>query len=98
MNKLLAFRFPNYSNIIYGEYRVSEDKVYYKHINCEDNQPIFYENVEDITTNHSEFFVEDNEVWEALIENIKNDNSILDKIKRNTGTKLLFQYEYVEEY
>lgn len=97
MNKLLAFRFPNYSNIIYGEYREKENKVYFKHINCSNGEEQFYKNVEDITKNHMEFFIEDNEIWKSLIENIKNDNTILDKIKNNTGNRLLFLYEYEEE-
>lgn len=76
--------FPTY--FIIGEFDIEKEELKFKHILYED----LFLNVEDVGKDFSELFEEDNKIWEDLIEKIKNEINLIDKIKMRINEEIIF--------
>lgn len=91
--KDLAFKLEDSNNVIFGSYVASSDKIYFKKL-CNDES---VENIENVFDDYIELDNVNVLEFDELIEHIKADNSILDKINSNPSQKLLFQYPKSQE-
>lgn len=89
MKKYIAFRLKEIHNsVIFSEFENGELK--FKHVSTEELK----NNVEDVIEDFYEVMAEDNEVWEVLIEKIKKDVGLIEKINNIDKDKFILEYEH----
>jgi hypothetical protein len=95
MDKKLLFMLKDENIMIHSIYNFEEDKMYFKNLDEEESYQDL-ESIDKIKECYFNIYEEDQEMLEFLIDEIKNDDSLIDKIKSNSSDKLLFVYEYIK--
>lgn len=96
MSKQLLFMLKDNSTMINAKFNKCNEKIFFNHLS-DDERNFDITEIDRIIENHIELYVEDMEMLEFLIKKIKNDNTLIPRIKNQTSDKLLFLYEYEEE-
>lgn len=87
-NKDLLFMLENGEEFIKGIYEAKENKVYF--LSVDENNKL--ENIGSYADNLMHIYEENRIEVELLMQEIKNDNNLLEKIKNHPSNKLLFRY------
>lgn len=95
MNKKLLFMLQDEKIMIHSIYNSDEDKIYFKNLDDEEAYSDL-ENIDKIRESYFSIYEEDEEMLDFLIDKIKTDINLFDKIKSNSSDKLLFVYEYIK--
>jgi hypothetical protein len=96
MDKKLLFMLKDEKIMIHAIYNVEEEKMYFKNLDEEEDYQDL-ENIDKIKECYFNIYEEDEEMLGFLIDKIKDDDSLIDKIKSNSSDKLLFVYEYIKQ-
>ncbi len=89
----IAFKFEGSNNIIFGTFMLSSEILFFKNLSDDEN----VKEPREVLKNYFDLNRNNVMEYEELIKIIENDNTIIDKIKRNEKPKLLFQYEMPKE-
>lgn len=88
-NKDLLFMLDNGEEFIKGKFVADENKIYY--LSADENE--LFDNIDKVNENILHIYEENKAEFELLMQKIKDDNTLIDRIKKNPSKKLLFRYE-----
>jgi len=87
-NKDLLFMLENGEEYIKGVYEAKENKIYFLSVDEIEK----FENVEEYNSSILHIYEENKIEVELLMEEIKNDKELLNKVKAHQSNKLMFRY------
>lgn len=88
-NKDLLFMLDEGEEFIKGKFVADENKIYY--LSADENE--LFDNIDKVNENILHIYEENKAEFELLMQKIKDDNTLMDRIKGNPSKKLLFRYE-----